>query len=112
MSGSAGIYLPVIFLGLLGWLVPKILSLFMPEGVKPLMLLGLLATLLMVVLSGLVFLGLYVLSGVSIAELTAPGISATIGFLGRLAMSAAIIWAPILILSVAALPRQWVTETW
>ena len=32
MSGPAALLVPVIFLGLLGWLVPKVLSLAMPEN--------------------------------------------------------------------------------
>jgi hypothetical protein len=112
VSENAAIIYPVVFLGLLGWLVPKLLSLVMPEGVKPLMLIGFLATLLMFVISGLVFLGLYALQGVPMGELFAPGVFSAMIFFGELGMSAAIVWAPILILSVAGLPRQWVHETW
>ncbi|MEJ6397443.1 hypothetical protein [Yoonia sp. 208BN28-4] len=103
---------PMIFLALMGWLVPKLLSMVMPEGVRPLMVLGLIATLLMFVISGIFFFGLYVAQGTPLAALFEPGIAPTILYFGHLGLTAAIVWAPILILSVASLPSGWTQETW
>ena len=112
MSGNGALLIPVVFLCLLAWLVPKLLSLVMPEGVKPLMVLAFLSTLAMFVLSSLVFVFLYASHGIGLADLFAPGILPTFVHFGQLGLSAALIWAPIMILSVASLPRHWVKATW
>jgi ABC-type Co2+ transport system permease subunit len=58
-----GLVLPTLVLAMLGWAVPRALALVWPEGVGPLMWLGLVATLLMLVLAAVVFAGLYALQG-------------------------------------------------
>ena len=52
MSGlfTDGLVIPAAVLALLGWLVPRMLSLVFPEGVKPLFILSFVATLIMFVL--------------------------------------------------------------
>ena len=114
MSGifSDGLVIPALFLALLGWLVPRGLSLWFPEGIKPLMVLGFVATLIMFVLSGLVFAGLYVSQGVPFSELFAGDVAAGIAHFGWLGLLSALLWGPILVLSLAGLPRTWVEETW
>ncbi len=103
---------PLLFLALMGWLVPKLLSMVMPEGLRPLLLLSLFATCIMFLISCLFFLALYLMQGATINELFEPGVASTIVHFGRLGLSAAIVWAPILVLSVAGLPRNWTKETW
>lgn len=111
-SFASGLIVPVVFLTLMAWLVPKFLSMVMPEGVKPLMLLSVIAAAIMIVITSLVFVGLYVLQGASLAIFTEPGIGETLLFLTKLSMSAAIIWGPVMVLSVAGLPRTWTTVEW
>lgn len=109
---SDGLLLPAMALALLAWLVPKLVSIVLPEGVKPLMLNAFLSALFLYALSGGFFLLLYLWQGIPFARLMEPGWIANIVFFGRLGLSAAIIWAPIMVLSVAGLPRTWKKEVW
>lgn len=107
-----GLIFPVLILTFAGWLVPRLLSRIWPEGLRPLLALALVATLLMVVLAAGVFIGLYVAGGVPLATLTEAGIGAFVLHFGHLALISGLFWAPILILSVAGLPKYWVRERW
>lgn len=107
-----GLILPALVLGAAAFAVPRVLARFLPEGVGALMLNALLATLVMCGLSAGVFFGLYVWQGADAAQLAGQGLGANIVYFGRLGLSSALIWAPLLILSVAGLPRKWVRETW
>ena len=107
-----GLILPALVLALVGWLVPRGLSLVFPEGVRPLMLLTLCATIIMFVLGSAFFLGLYLVQGVPLAAIFEPGFASGVVHFGRLGLISALLWGPIMILSVAGLPRHWVKETW
>lgn len=106
------LFLPALVLGVLAFVVPRFLARALPEGVKPLMLNAFLSTILLFLLSALFFLCLYLWQGLSLAEILEPGVATSIALFGRLGLIAAMIWAPIMILSVAGLPRKWVKETW
>ncbi len=109
---SSGLILPAICLAALGWTVPRILALVFPEGPGPLMLLALVATILMLLL-GIGFFGLlYVWQGVPLNMLFETGIAPGILHFGRLSLISAMLWAPIMILSIAGLPKNWVTKIW
>jgi len=103
---------PALFLALMGWLVPKLLSTVMAEGVKPLMALSVLSLIIMVVITSGLFVVLYVIQGTDISLFTAAGISDSLLFLLKLSVSAGIIWAPIMVLSIAGLPRTWTSVEW
>ncbi|PJI92969.1 hypothetical protein BC777_1836 [Yoonia maricola] len=109
---SDALFLPALMLAILGFAVPRFLARVLPEGVGPLMLNAFLSTVLLFALSASFFFGLYLWQGLSVAEIVAPGAASSIAFFGRLGLIAAIIWAPIMLLSVAGLPRKWVKETW
>jgi hypothetical protein len=49
---------------------------------------------------------------VPLSRLMADGWAMNVQYFGRLALIAAIIWAPFLILSVAGLPRTWKKAVW
>jgi len=103
---------PALFLALMGWLVPKLLSTVMAEGVKPLVLLSVLSAVTMLVITSGLFLLLYVIQGASLTLLTVGGFADTLLFLIKLSVSAGIIWAPIMVLSIAGLPRTWTSVEW
>ncbi|MEJ6404662.1 hypothetical protein [Yoonia sp. 2307UL14-13] len=96
----------------MAFFVPRVLGRLLPEGVKPLVLNTFLSTVLLFVISALFFLCLYLWQGLSPAQIMEPGLSANILHFGRLGLTSALIWAPIMILSVAGLPRKWIHETW
>lgn len=106
------LFLPALVLAVLGFLIPRLLARILPEGVGPLLLNAFLSSLLLFMLAAGFFFCLYLWQGVSVAQLMEPGLAKNVVFFGRLGLSAAIIWLPILILSVAGLPRKWVKETW
>jgi hypothetical protein len=109
---SDSLFLPTLVLAALAFVVPRLLGRVLPEGVKPLLLNAFLSTLLLFVISAAFFFSLYLWQGLSVAQIMEPGWAANIVFFGRLGMIAAMIWAPIMVLSVAGLPRKWVKETW
>jgi len=107
-----GLIFPALGLALCGWLVPKLLSLLFPEGVKPLMLLAFVSTLLMFCLSSLFFLALYLMQGVPFAALFENSLVEGVSHFGWLGLLSALFWGPIMVLSIAGLPKNWVEETW
>jgi hypothetical protein len=109
---SEGLILPAVVLGVAAFAVPRLLAHVMPEGVMPLLLNAFLSTVLLFVLSAVLFVGLYIWQGLPMVQIQRQGLVMNTLYFGRLGIAAAIIWAPILILSVAGLPRKWVNETW
>lgn len=114
MSGlfANGLVLPAMVLALMGWLVPRGLSLIFPEGIRPLALLAFTAIFVMYVLGVVFFLALYLWQGTPLDSLFETGIGSGLLHFGRLGLVSALLWGPILILSVAGLPRHWIKETW
>ena len=104
--------LPAFALAVVAFIVPQVMARFLPEGVGPLMLNALLSILVVFVLSGALFYGLYIRQGILALEFSVPDFWATLLFFGRLGAMSGIIWLPIVLLSVASLPRKWVKETW
>ena len=106
------IVIPFLAIALIAWVVPKLLGMVFAEGVRPLIILTLFATLILFAVSGGLFMVLYVVQGAPLAELAGGGWLMNVVFFGRLGLSAAIIWVPIMLLSVSGLPRHWKEETW
>lgn len=104
--------LPVICIVALGWVVPRLLALVMPEGVRPLIVLGVLAALILVLLSAGAFIVLYLMRGVPLAALFADGLWPGARYFLRLGLLSALFWGPIMLLSVAGLPKTWTRATW
>ncbi len=109
---SDGLFIPALALALVGWLVPRGLSLVFPEGVRPLLLLAFVATLIMLAVGTGFFILLYVWQGVPLATLFEAGAVAGLAHFLRLGLISSLLWGPIMVLSVAGLPRHWVKETW
>ncbi|SHJ70490.1 hypothetical protein SAMN04488012_11555 [Palleronia salina] len=99
--------LPAILIAALGWAVPRVLARFFPEGVKPLLLLAAVAVLLMWLIAAAGFAVLYALT-----PPTLPDGFAAVLYCLRLGLISALIWLPVLVLSVAGLPRRWTKATW
>lgn len=109
---SDSLILPAVVLAALAFAVPRVLARWLPEGVRPLMLNAFLSTAAMFVLSAIFFVLLYLWQGAPLSQIMQSGVAGNIAFFGELGLMAAIIWAPIMVLSVAGLPRTWVEETW
>ena len=109
---SSGLVLPVLALAVLGWVVPRLLARVWPEGVWPLLGLALVSTLVLALLATALFLLLYLGQGVPLAVLLDAGDVGGWAHFLRLGLASALVWAPLMILSVAGLPRHWKDETW
>lgn len=109
---SSGLLLPALALAVLGWVVPRLLARVWPEGVGPLLALAFVSTLLMLALAAGFFLLLYAWQGAPVAALFAPGWGAGVAHFLRLGLLSALLWAPVMVLSVAGLPGRWRTKTW
>lgn len=106
------LFVPALLIAAMGFVVPRLFARILPEGVMPLMLNALFSTVLLFVIAACFFVMLYIWQGVPFAQIMAPGWAVNLSFFGRLGLMSAIIWAPIMLLSVAALPRRWVNKTW
>ncbi|KPP89617.1 MAG: ER protein Pkr1 [Rhodobacteraceae bacterium HLUCCA08] len=104
--------IPALVLAAMGWLVPRVLSHLFPEGVRPLLALTAVAIAIMLVLGAVFFAVLYLAQGVDFAVLLEPGWPAFLGHFARLGAISGLFWAPILILSVAQLPKRWKEKVW
>ena len=109
---TGGLLIPAIALGLLGWLVPKLWSMVLPEGIPGLFAIAVLSALTLTVVTGGYFVVSYWMAGVSPARLMEQGVIGNIAYFGRLGLSAAIIWGPMMGLSLMGLPRTWTKATW
>ena len=109
---TGGLLIPAIGLGLLGWLVPKLWSMVLPEGIPGLFAIAILSALTLAGLTAAYFIVSYWMAGVPLARLMDQGITGTIAYFGRLGLSAAIIWGPMMGLSLMGLPRTWTKATW
>lgn len=107
-----GLILPAAALALLGWLVPRLLSRVWPEGVGPLLLLAAVSGALMLLLGMGFFAALYAWQGVPWAMLLEAGWGPFLLHFLRLGLVSALLWGPILVLSVAGLPRHWTKAVW
>ena len=104
--------IPALALAALGWSVPRMLFHVFPEGVRPLMLLALCSAMLMMCLGIGFFMVLYMAGGIPLRVIFEDGVMAGLAEMARLAGISALLWGPILVLSVAGLPKRWVREVW
>ncbi|MFZ3582991.1 hypothetical protein ACOI1H_12560 [Loktanella sp. DJP18] len=109
---TVGLILPALGLGLLGWLMPKLWSMVLPEGIPALFANAILSALALTALTGLFFVISYWSAGVTLGRLADQGITGNIAHFGRLGSSAAIIWAPMMCIALMGLPRTWTRATW
>ena len=110
MTGS--LILPAVALGFLAWLVPKLYSMILPEGVWPLALNAVMSAVTLSVFAGGFFVALYLGEGIPLDRILDLGVIGNLVFFGRLSASTALIWGPIMVLSLAGLPRTWVKSVW
>ena len=109
---TGGLLIPALAFGLLGWLVPKLWSMVVPEGIPGLFAIAILSALTLAGVTGLYFLLSYWMAGITLARLSDQGVLFNIVYFGRLGLSAAIIWGPMMGISLMGLPRTWTRSTW
>jgi hypothetical protein len=109
---TEGLLIPAILLGLLGWLVPKLWSMVLPEGFPALAANAVLSAAVLTGITALYFMGVYWAAGVTLARLIDQGVIGNVVYFGRLGLAAAIIWAPMMGIALMGLPRTWVRIRW
>ncbi|WP_179378549.1 hypothetical protein [Jannaschia marina] len=97
--------LPLVLLALAAWAIPWLLSKLLPEGVFWLVLIGLLSAVALAVISAV---GFYVLYGEAGDEV----LSAAPWHFVKLSAQAALVWGPVMVLSLANIPRGWKEAVW
>jgi hypothetical protein len=111
-SNFTGLVLPAMCLAALGWTVPRVIAMWWPEGVKWLMGLALVSTFVMALFGAAFFAVLYAMQGISLSELfETQGLGAIAHFAG-LSLLSALMWAPLMVLSLIGVPKNWVREVW
>ncbi|MEM8825228.1 MAG: hypothetical protein AAGF30_16595 [Pseudomonadota bacterium] len=100
-----GVIVPLALLATTAWLLPWVLGKVMPKSLWSLILNGLICAAVLTVAGMVLFAWLYGPTA-DIVWQAAPG-----HFL-ILSARAALLWGPILVLSLANLPRRWPPEDW
>ena len=109
---ATSLIVPAIGAAILAWLIPQGLARLFPEGVRPLFALAALAALLMTLIAMAYFWAAYRAEDPAYtAALMERPLAAALA-LARPAAMSAMLWGPILVLSVAQLPSRWTKETW
>ncbi|WGH77742.1 hypothetical protein [Jannaschia ovalis] len=99
------VILPLVLLGGLGWAVPWAVSRVLPEGAGWLVANGAISAVVLLVLAG----GLFALAyGPARAAVWAEAP----WYFALLAARSALVWAPVMVLSLANRPRHWTRATW
>lgn len=97
--------LPLLALAVAGWVVPSMLGRFLPEGVGWLVANGALSTLVLTTAAAIGFGWLYGAAAGAVWH------EAPLYFL-VLSLRSALVWGPVMALSIANLPRKWTTVIW
>lgn len=99
------IVLPLMALAAFAWVVPWLLSKLLPEGVFWLMLIGVLSAVVLTVVSAVGFYVLYGQAGEVVLD-AAPWHFVV------LSARAALVWGPVMVLSLANIPKGWKEAVW
>lgn len=102
--------LPVVLLMVLAVVVTRGLERLVSETIPGLILLALLSAMVTWVLAAGVFAGLYLMQDVRLVAVL--GDQSGVGHLLRLGAKSALIWGPVLVLTVLTAPRRWRNAVW
>lgn len=105
-----GLLLPTLALMALAVLIPRSIERWTPETLFGLALTAFLGAIALWLCSGLLFALLYNWQDPRVLDLL--GQSRGAAHLATLGLKAAIIWAPMLLLTVITAPRRWKTNVW
>lgn len=106
------ILIPVVVLVALAILLPRLLLPLMPETLAGLVLNGAISAVVLTVLACGWFFGSYLVHDTRLVDLFGLAPGGTLLYFLRLGLMSALIWAPVLVLAVASLPKRWKHATW
>lgn len=107
-SYGFGLIIPTVILCVLGWVIPRRLGARYANNLPKLIAVGLVATFMMFLLSGLLFAALYIGQGAPMSALGDLGV----GYFITLGRNAALIWGPVMVLSLIGLDKRSRSELW
>jgi hypothetical protein len=108
----AALLIPVVLLVATAILLPRLLLRWMPETLGGLILNGAItAAVLTGIASGWLFLS-YLWRDSRLLDLFGLAPGGTLLYFLRLGLMSALIWAPVLVLALATLPKRWKHATW
>lgn len=111
-SFAGSLILPAAVLALLGFVLPKLLARLFGEGVRALVLVSVASSLLMLGLSATMFFLMTLWRGLPLTAMRELGSGAMVlHFLG-VGLLSALLWGPLMALSISTLPRKWKESTW
>ena len=99
----AGVVLPLVLMAVAGWVVPAVLGRLLRRSLGGLLLNVLVSFVVLLVLSILLFVWLYGPAAGRVWDEAK-------GYFVLLGVRSALIWAPVMVLSVANQPRKWGAE--
>lgn len=97
--------LPLVALAVVAWLVPWVLGRLLPEGVGWLVVIGVVSAAILTGVSAVGFWWLYGAAGDVVLQ------SAPWHFV-LLSAKAAIVWGPVMVLSISTQPGKWTEAVW
>lgn len=103
---------PALGLMLVSVLVARGVEALMPESIGGIAATFAISALLVWLLASAGFAGLYTLEDPRVLALLGETPSASVRHFLRLGASAALIWAPVLLITVSTAPRRWKTAVW
>ena len=109
---TLALLLPALGAVALAILVPWALSKALPEGVPALVLNAALSFALMALVAALYFLAAYWAESPEMTRALLSTPAAAAWRFGSLSMLSALLWAPVLVLSLAQVPGRWTHATW
>ncbi|WP_238365616.1 hypothetical protein [Mesobacterium pallidum] len=107
-----GLALPTLALMALAFALPHGLLRWMPETGRGLVLNGLLSGLVLVAVAAGYFLWAYAHAAPAMLRVFGARPGASAGYFLRLGLQSAVIWGPVLVLTVSYLPRRWKEGVW
>ncbi|SDZ01421.1 hypothetical protein SAMN05444004_10540 [Jannaschia faecimaris] len=101
----ATVVFPLVLLALAAWVIPWLLSKVMPEGVFWLFLIGVISAVALALIAAVGFFVLYGRAGEAVLDV-APW------YFVILSARAALVWGPVMVLSLANIPKNWKEAVW
>ena len=107
-----GLVLPALGAVVLAALIPRALATLLPEGVPALMLNAALSFALMALIAAGYFVAAYHAESPALTRALLARPLAALWRFGSLTALSALLWAPVLVLSLAQIPSRWRHATW
>lgn len=107
-----GVALPVLALAALAIAVPRLLEHLVPETMGGLILNGAVSAAILTALATAYFVWSYARQDTRILDLIGIAPGESLLYFLRLGLGSALIWGPVLVLTISTAPRRWKENVW